>query len=123
MADIEKQGYAIAYPDAGGGAAATSKPEIGAYGHSVGNVAHDIGARIASDLPFAYGDRVRFPLRASEWVSIEFHVSTPIPEWNGKTWYARFEDTAQVGEKGATFLIPRQSRLLLVPGSAAPAAH
>ncbi len=123
MADIEKQGYAIAYPDAGGGAAATSKAEVGAYGHSVGNVAHDIGARIASDLPFAYGDRVRFPLRASEWVSIEFHVSTPIPEWNGKTWYARFEDTAQVGEQGATYLIPRQSRLLLAVGSAASATR
>ena len=123
MAEIEKQGYAIAYPDAGGGAASTSKPEVGAYGHSVGNVAHDIGARIASDLPFAYGDRVRFPLRAPEWVSIEFHVSTPIPEWNGKTWYARFEDTAQVGETGAKFLIPRQSRLLLMSGAVAPATH
>lgn len=122
MAEVEKQGYAIAYPDAGGGVTATSKPEVGVYGHSVGNVAHDIGARIASDLPFAYGNRVRFPLRAPEWVSIEFHVSTPIPEWNGKTWYARFEDTAQVGEQGAAYLIPRQSRLLLVSGSRAPAS-
>jgi len=117
MAETTKMGYAVAYPDAGGRAATTSKPEVGVYGHSVGNVAHDIGARIASDWPFAYGDRVRFPLVADEWESIEMHVSTPIPEWNGKTWYARFEETAQVGQDGAHWMIPRQEKLLLIHGA------
>lgn len=123
MQEAEKLGYAIAYPDAGGRAATTSKPEIGVYGHSVGNVAHDIGARIASDLPFAYGERVRFPLVAPEWVSIEFHMSTPIAEWGGQTWYARFEDTAQVTAQGARWMIPRQSKLLLISGTAGQGTH
>ena len=117
MQETQKQGYAVAYPDAGGRAASTSNPEVGVYGHSVGNVAHDIGARIASDWPFAYGDRVRYPLVQGEWVSIEFHVSTPIPEWGGKTWYARFEENAQVGPEGVQWLIPRQEKLLLIKGS------
>ena len=99
-AEVERRGYKAVGPDAGGDAVTTSEPELGVYGHSVGNVAHDIGARIAADIPFAYGDRVRFPLIANEWVSIEFHVSTPIPEWDGKTWYARFEETAQVTDRG-----------------------
>ena len=113
-AEAEKRGYKAVGPDAGGDAVTTSEPEIGVYGHSVGNVAHDIGARIAADIPFAYGDRVRFPLIANEWVSIEFHVSTPIPEWDGKTWYARFEETAQVTDEGIKWLIPTQKELLLI---------
>jgi methionine aminopeptidase len=120
--ETEKRGYATAYPDAGGRAAADTAAEVGIYGHSVGNVAHDIGARIAQDLPFAYGDRVRFPLTKGEWVSVEFHVSTPIPEWGGKTWYARFEETGQVGENGVEWLIPIQDKLLVAVGGAAETA-
>jgi Xaa-Pro dipeptidase len=114
--ETERLGYATAYPDAGGRAPVDDKPEVGVYGHSVGNVAHDIGARIAQDLPFAYGDRVRFPLARGEWVSVEFHVSTPIPEWGGKTWYARFEETGRVSAKGVEWLIPYQDRLLVAGG-------
>lgn len=113
-AATEAMGYRAVGPDAGGDAVTTTEPEVGVYGHSVGNVAHDIGARIAADIPFAYGDRVRFPLQASEWVSIEFHVSTPIPEWDGKTWYARFEETAQITDEGVHWLIPTQKELLLI---------
>ena len=120
--ETERRGYATAYPDAGGRAPVDNKPEIGIYGHSVGNVAHDIGARIAQDLPFAYGDRVRFPLVNGEWVSIEFHVSTPIPEWGGKTWYARFEENARVGANGVEWLIPYQDRLLVARSGAATTA-
>jgi Xaa-Pro aminopeptidase len=121
-AETEKRGYATAYPDAGGRAAVDTVAEVGIYGHSVGNVAHDIGARIAQDLPFAYGDRVRFPLRHGEWVSVEFHVSTPIPEWGGKTWYARFEETGRVGDNGVEWLIPYQDRLLIAAGSSGATA-
>jgi len=74
----------------------------------------DFGARIAPDLPFAYGDRVRFPIVVNEWVSIELHVSTPIPEWNGKTWFARFEETAQITDDGVRWLIPKQKELFLI---------
>lgn len=109
-----ENGYRVVGPDSGGDAVTANEPEVGVYGHSVGNVAHDIGARVAADIPFAYGDRVRFPLQANEWVSIEFHVSTPIPEWDGKTWYARYEETAQVTPEGIRYLIPVQEDLFLI---------
>ncbi len=112
--EAESMGYRAVGPDSGGDAVTTNEPEVGIYGHSVGNVAHDIGARIAADLPFAYGDRVRFPLVANEWASIELHVSTPIPEWGGKTWYARFEETAQITADGAKWLIPTQKEVFLI---------
>jgi Xaa-Pro dipeptidase len=115
LAEATKQrGYAVGYPDTGSRAATSTSAEIGVYGHSTGSVAHDIGARIAQDWPFAYGDRVDYPLRLGEWESIEFHVSTPIPEWGGKTYYARFEENVRVGEHGAEWLIPRQQKLLVL---------
>jgi Xaa-Pro aminopeptidase len=114
MAQTQKMGYAVAYPDSGGRAASTTKPEVGVYGHSVGNVEHDVGARIAQDWPFAFGDRVDCALRQNEWESIEFHVSTPVSEWGGKTWYARFEENVRVGPDGAEWIIPRQEQLLLI---------
>jgi Xaa-Pro aminopeptidase len=116
--EARKTGYRPVGPDSGGDAVTTTDPEVGIYGHSVGNVAHDIGARIAADLPFAYGDRVRFPLAVNEWASIELHVSTPIPEWDGKTWYARFEETAQITEDGVKWLIPPQEDVFLIEPAA-----
>jgi Xaa-Pro aminopeptidase len=113
-AEAEARGYATVGPDAGGDATSNTRPEAGFYGHSVGNGAHDIGARIAADIPFAYGDRVRYPLTLNEWVSIEFHVSTPIPMWDGVTWYTRFEETAQMTADGPRWLLPPQRELFLV---------
>jgi Xaa-Pro aminopeptidase len=110
----QKMGYAVAYADSGGRAASTAKPEVGIYGHSVGSVGHDVGPRIAQDWLFAFGDRVDCALLPNEWESMEFHVSTPIPEWGGKTWYARFEENVRVGTKGAEWIIPRQEELLLI---------
>ena len=117
-AAAKKLGYRAVGPDAGGDAVTTTEPEVGIYGHSVGTVAHDIGARIAADIPFAYGDRVRYPLSAGEWVSVEFHVSTPIPAWQGKTWYARFEETGQLTAEGVRWLIPIQEQLFLIEPAA-----
>jgi Xaa-Pro aminopeptidase len=110
-----KQGYSVAYPDTGARAASSTTPEVGIYGHSTGNSGHDIGARIATDWPMAYGDRVDYPLQLGEWYSQEFHVSTPIPEWGGKVWYARFEENMRVGPNGGEYIIPRQEKLLVIP--------
>ncbi|HEY6640944.1 M24 family metallopeptidase [Povalibacter sp.] len=113
-AQAESLGYHAVGPDAGGDAVTGNRPEVGIYGHSVGTVAHDIGARIAANIPFAYGDRVRYPLVEGEWVSIEFHVSTPVEEWDGKTWYARFEETGQLTRDGIKWLVPIQKDLFLI---------
>ena len=88
--------------------------EIALYGHSLGNNFHDIGARVAPDMPFAYGDRVRFPLVEGEFVVMEFHVGVPIPGWEGKKWSARYEEIAAVGSEGLEELIPFQTELLLI---------
>jgi Xaa-Pro aminopeptidase len=112
--EAEARGYASVGPDAGGDASTDTRPEAGFYGHSVGNGAHDIGTRVAADIPFAYGDRVRYPLALNEWVSVEFHVSTPIPSWGGKTWYTRFEETAQITENGPRWMLAPQRELFLI---------
>lgn len=88
--------------------------EIALYGHSLGNDLHDIGARVARDAPFAFGERVRFALVEGEFVAMEFHVGVPIPEWEGKKWSARFEEIGAVGPEGLEPLIPIQTELLLI---------
>ena len=113
-AEAADQGYRAVGPDSGRPGNESPRAEIGVYGHSVGNVAHDIGARVAADLPFAYGERVRFPLQTNEWVSIELHVNTPIPEWDGEAWYARFEETAQITDDGIRWLIENQEDVFLI---------
>lgn len=113
-ADAAAQGYKAVGPDSGRPGNESPRAEIGVYGHSVGNVAHDIGTRVAADLPFAYGERVRFPLQTNEWVSIELHVNTPIPEWDGEAWYARFEETAQITADGIRWLIDNQQDVFLI---------
>ncbi|MBT8078174.1 MAG: aminopeptidase P family protein [Gammaproteobacteria bacterium] len=113
-ADAAEQGYKAVGPDTGGTGEESLRPEIGVYGHSVGNVPHDIGTRVAADLPFAYGDRVRFPLQVNEWVSIELHVNSPIQEWDNRTWYARFEETAQMTPDGIRWMIDNQRDVFLI---------
>ena len=113
-ANAAAPGYKAVGPDSGRPGNESPRAEIGVYGHSVGNVAHDIGTRVAADLPFAYGERVRFPLQTNEWVSIELHVNTPIPEWDGEAWYARFEETAQITNDGIRWLIDNQEDVFLI---------
>ena len=102
----------MGYPDTGARAATTTTPEIGVYGHSTGNVAHDVGPRIAQDWPFAVGDRVDYALKLGKWEAMEFHVSTPIPEWGGRVVRALWRNR-RVGPHGAEWMIPRQEKLLL----------
>ena len=113
-ADAIDRGYRAVGPNTGGVGQESLAPEIGVYGHSVGNHMHDIGARVAANMPFAYGDRVGFPLQENEWVAIELHVNRPIPEWDGKAWYARFEEAARVTENGARWMIDNQKDVILI---------
>jgi Xaa-Pro aminopeptidase len=106
------QGYAIGYamqppPD--------RTPEVGVYCHSVGTSVHDIGARTSENNPHAFGDRVGYPLARDNWYSVELHVSTPIPEWDGHVARVGCEDTALLTDDGPQFLVPRQEDWILIP--------
>jgi Xaa-Pro aminopeptidase len=111
----QQEGYEIAYPAAGGARGAVTGKQIGIYCHSIGNATHDIGARIAVDWPMAYGDRVRYPLGLNRWYSIEFHVSVPIPEWEGRAFTVSIEETVALGERGVNYFVRPLSALLRIP--------
>jgi Xaa-Pro aminopeptidase len=104
--DLESRGY-----DVEGKSSNHEAPwQVSLYGHSVGNVVHDVGTRVA-----AGAVQTDLPLIEDEWVSIEFHVTSPTDENVGRRWSVRFEQTGQVGSKGFEWLIPRQKQLLLLP--------
>lgn len=111
----QAQGYGIMYPAAGGRREVISKPQVGIYGHSIGNATHGIGARTAVDWPMAYGDRVRYPLELDQWYSIELGVSTPIPEWEGRAVFVGVEEDAALTEKGIEYFVLPQTELILIP--------
>ena len=118
MEDVGELGYQSGQPKTGGNEEVDSRqPEVGVYCHSVGNSTHDIGARVAIDWPFAYGDRVRYPLAAEAWYSVELHVSTPIPEWDGLVLPIRIEENARITDSGVEYFVPRQTELLVIGGT------
>jgi hypothetical protein len=108
-------GYAIGYAMGPTDPDANRKPEVGVYCHSVGTNVHDIGARTSENNPHAFGDRVGYPLAVDNWYSVELHVSTPIPEWDGLTVKCTIEETAILTDDGPLFLVPRQEELILIP--------
>ncbi len=111
----QAQGYEIMYPAASGRRQVVSKPQVGVYGHSIGNATHGIAARTAVDWPTAYGDRVRYPFGLGEWYSIELGVSTPIPEWEGRAVFVGIEEDGMLTEHGVEFFAQPQSELILIP--------
>ena len=119
MEDAGVLGYQSGQPKTGGVVETDpTRPEVGVYSHSVGNSTHDIGARVAVDWPFAYGDRVRYPLAEGAWYSVELHLSTPIPEWGGLVLPIRIEEDARVLPEGdVEYFAPRQTELLLIGGA------
>lgn len=121
VSEFEAQGYSVELPGTGAAAgqptAVATSQEVGIYSHSVGNTTLDVGARVAVDYPFAYGDRVRYPIAANAWYAVELHVSTPIPEWGGRAVQMRIEENAQVTDSGVEYCAPRQEELLVITGS------
>ena len=109
------QGYSIGYAMGPTDPDANRRPEVGVYCHSVGTNVHDIGARTSENNPHAFGDRVGYPLAVDNWYSVELHVSTPIPEWDGLIVKCTIEETAILTDDGPRFLVPRQKELLLIP--------
>jgi Xaa-Pro aminopeptidase len=110
----QQEGYEIAYPATGGSRGPVSTKQIGIYCHSIGNATHDIGARVAVNWPMAYGDRVSYPLGLDRWYSIEFHVSIPIAEWEGRAFTVSIEETVALGENSVEYFAPPLDALLRI---------
>ncbi|MDH3733016.1 MAG: M24 family metallopeptidase [Gemmatimonadota bacterium] len=78
--------------------------------HSVGNLGHGIGPSIALWNP----RRVTFDVVPSNLLSIELFAYTAIPEWGGAKLRIPLEDDAVVTPRGAEWVYPANSRLLLI---------
>jgi Xaa-Pro aminopeptidase len=78
--------------------------------HSVGNLGHGIGPSIALWNP----RRVTFQVVPSNLLSIELFAYTAIPEWGGAKLRVPLEDDAVVTHRGAEWIYPANSRLLLI---------
>jgi len=114
MDKLQKQGYNLDLPETGSQSKSQDTPAVGIYAHSVGNSSHDIGARVAINWPFAYGDRVQYPIVVNAWYSVELHVNIPIPEWDGRVVPIRIEESIVVTEKGFEHFVPPQKKLLVI---------
>ena len=85
------------------------------YSHAQGNWVHDAGVWMVFDWPDRYGDHPRFPLRAGEWISLEFSVTAPAPEWDGQAvTIMREEDTLVHGDGRVEYLSGPQTELWLI---------
>lgn len=85
------------------------------YSHTQGTWVHDAGAWAIYDWPERYGNHPREPVRPTEFWSIEYSVSVPLPEWGGQTVRFGREEDAWVGEDGKTrFMTGPQSELWLI---------
>ncbi len=85
------------------------------YSHVQGNWVHDAGVWMIHDWPERYGDHPRFQLRAGEWVSLEFSVTVPVPEWGDQpVTIMREEDTLVHGDGRVEYLSGPQSELWVI---------
>lgn len=85
------------------------------YSHAQGNWVHDAGAWAIFDWPERYGAHPREPVRPTEFWSIEYSVSLPLPEWDGQTIRMAREEDAQVLADGTTrFLAGPQQELWII---------
>ena len=85
------------------------------YSHAQGNWVHDAGVWMIYDWPERYGDHPRFPLRAGEWISLEFSVTVPVPEWDGQEVdILREEDTLVHPDGRVEYLSGPQQELWVI---------
>jgi Xaa-Pro aminopeptidase len=91
------------------------------YSHVQGNWVHDAGAWAIHDWPERYGTHPREPVRASEFWSIEFSASTPVPEWGGQIVRFGREEDAWVDADGVVrFMAGPQTELWLIRSTGSP---
>jgi hypothetical protein len=85
------------------------------YPHVQGNWVHGVGAWGSRDWPERYGIHPREPVRPTEFWSIEFSVSGPVPEWEGQRVTMAREEDAWVDQNGQVhFMVGPQMELWLI---------
>ena len=82
--------------------------------HARGNWVHGAGVWMTDDWPERYGDHPRFPLRAGEWVSLEFTVRVPVAEWDNQLVTIMREEDTLVRDDGTTEYLSGPQRELWV---------
>lgn len=85
------------------------------YPHVQGNWVHGVGAWGSPVNRERYGIHPEQPVRPSEFWSIEYNVTAPVPEWDGQVVRMAREEDAWVDEEGRVrFFVGPQEELWLV---------
>ena len=86
------------------------------YSHVQGYWVHDAGMWAIHDWPERYGDHPRITLKDGDWVSLEFAVTAPVPEWdNQPVTIMREEDTLVTSDASPVYLSGPQTELWIIP--------
>ena len=85
------------------------------YPHVQGNWVHGVGAWGSRDWPERYGFHPCQPVRPTEFWSIEYSVSGPVPEWGGQRVTMAREEDAWIDADGRVhFMVGPQKELWLI---------
>ena len=85
------------------------------YSHVQGYWVHDAGMWAIHDWPERYGDHPRITLKDGDWVSLEFAVTVPVPEWDDQpVTIMREEDTLVTSDMSPEYLSGPQTELWII---------
>ncbi len=85
------------------------------YSHVQGYWVHDAGMWAVHDWPERYGDHPRSTLKDGDWVSLEFAVTVPVPEWDDQSvTIMREEDTLVTSDASPEYLSGPQTELWII---------
>ncbi len=85
------------------------------YSHVQGYWVHDAGMWAIHDWPERYGDHPRSTLKDGDWVSLEFAVTVPVPEWDDQpVTIMREEDTLVTSDRPPEYLSGPQTELWVI---------
>ena len=85
------------------------------YSHVQGYWVHDAGMWAIHDWPERYGDHPRSILKDGDWVSLEFAVTVPVPEWDDQpVTIMREEDTLVTAATSPEYLSGPQTELWVI---------
>lgn len=85
------------------------------YSHVQGYWVHGAGMWAVHDWPERYGGHPRFTVKDGDWVSLEFAVTAPVPEWGGQAvTILREEDTLIAAGAPPRYLSGPQTSLWVI---------